>query len=185
LIIQQANNSIKLLDVLKSYNLSIDRSGHSGNWSVSVVCPFPNHKSGKEKTASFGYNYNSDKFHCFGCNASGGSVEFIALKERRNKLTIAEEIIRNTVGYIPNIINEFEDTEPKIEELLFDFSNYIYGIVNSNRTNLFVLDQINKITWWFDSYLMTVVPKKKIIVEELAARISKSKEILDKFRTNE
>jgi len=44
------------------------------------LCPFH-----EEKTPSFTVDRDSDSFHCFGCNASGGVDEFYDLLKEHGK----------------------------------------------------------------------------------------------------
>lgn len=75
-LIDEANAKLPLHLVLQSYNIPLIKS--FSDWSTSVTCPFPFHKNGNERSASFGYNFKRDFFHCFGCSTSGRSVEFIS-----------------------------------------------------------------------------------------------------------
>ena len=180
IVIREANKRLNLLLTLKERGINPYRQGNDP-WSARITCPFPFHKSGSEKTGSFGYNYVTDRFHCFGCNSSGGAVDFIALKDGDDKLSIAQKVIKEHCGYLPHSVFLEEDLDPIINELLFDFSTYIYSIISNNTNNENVLAQIDKVTWWFDNYLALAVPKKKIVVEELEGRISKAKRVLSRY----
>lgn len=177
-IIRLANSKVKLISVLNQRNIHFNRQNQYQEWSVSIKCPFPAHKNGNESTASFGYNFIKDIFYCFGCGNGGQAVEFIANLDRIDPIIIAEQIIKDNGGYdVDDIIPE--DENPKIEEILFEFGLYINNLIKNNRNKL---EQIEKVTWWLDSYLIARVPKNKLSVEELEVRVFKAKELLNSIK---
>ena len=181
LLIQTANKKKKLFIVLRQYGIEPVRSNQYSEWSNSIICPFPSHKGGNERSASFGYNFVKDTFHCFGCNMSGGAVEFISLKEGLSRNSVAEQILYELGGYDLEDDDILEDENPKIEKSLYDFSNYILLLYQKHKRDKNIIDQINKIIWWFDHYLIAKAPKNKIIINELEERILKAKELLEDF----
>src|SRR5690606_21221084 len=62
--IQAANKKVKLINIFNSYNISIKRLHNNQLWSVPIICPFPSHKHGNERTPSFGYNFVQNRFNC-------------------------------------------------------------------------------------------------------------------------
>jgi len=178
-IIQAANQIRSLLSVFQNYGITLDRQNDT--WSNKISCPFPSHKAGQEKTGSFNYNFQQDRFHCFGCGKSGRAVEFISYKEDIAKCIVAEQIIKDAGGYIPaNIVLE-ESSDPKIDKLLYNFSLFIFEIISKNKNNKIVLQQVDKITEWVDGYLIKAIPKRKVVVEELNHRLIKAKELLAQY----
>lgn len=174
-----ANKKTRLLIVLNSYNIRPTRSQYS-DWSDLFVCPFPFHKGGNERTPSFGYNFVEDRFHCFGCNTSGRTVEFIAFRNGLDRNAVAEQILRETEGY--DFAEEVEEDEnPKIDAAIFEFSSFLNSLHRKHKDDSTVLEQIDKVIWWFDLYLATKAPKDQIFVEELEYRISKAIELLKGF----
>ncbi len=181
-IIKRANKNARLINVItKIYKIPIERANNYSEWSILTYCPFPLHKGGTERTPSFGYNFVRDFFHCFGCSNSGGAVEFLSLMESVPRHLVAEQILKETAGYDSNNDKLEELDDPQIEALLFDFANYLYTICQSNKDKPAVLDQLDKITRWFDGYLYASVPRKKMTVAGLEARILKAKSKLEKF----
>lgn len=172
-IIRKANRKIKLIQVLNSYG--IDPYKRS-DWSDPLICPI--HKGGTERTPSFYYSFLEDRFHCFGCSTGGRAVEFLALKENIPHAIIAENIIKEFEGYDPNDEFEVEIDYAKIEELLFNFAIYLENVIKVNPDKI---EHIDKLTWWFDSYLAAKIPRNRIVVEELEHRIQKVKSLLKKF----
>jgi len=179
IIIRAANEIASLISVLKNSNITLERFG--GAWSGKIPCPFSFHKAGSEKTGSFNYNFEQDRFHCFGCGTSGRAVEFLSYKEGIDKTIIAERIIKDAGGYIPkNLIIE-ESIDPKIDKLLYEFSIYINNIILKNKYDKAVLEVVDKVTEWVDIYLAKTVPKRKVVVEELTHRLCKAQELLEEY----
>lgn len=175
-LIKVVNSKIKLLSILKRYGIVLKHG--SGNWSQPITCPFPFHKSGNESTASLGYNFSSDYFNCFGCGASGQAVEFISFTSGVSKIIVAERLFTEVSGYDFHDVIE-EDQNPKIEKALFEFASFIQDIICRYKSESDVLEQVEKITWWFDIYLLSKSPHNKIFVNEIEARILKAKELLE------
>lgn len=175
IILQAANEIVSLSSVLTKYGIKFEHQNEA--WSNKISCPFSSHKAGREKTGSFNYNFKQDLFHCFGCGKSGRAVEFLAFKKGVDKYIIAQQIIKDAGGYIPkNIIIE-ESIDPKVDRLLYEFSEFIYSIMDNAP-----LEQIDKVTEWIDIYLSKYAPKRKIVVEELSVRLSKARELLIKYK---
>ena len=71
-------DKIDILDILDRCNVEYTRS-QSGNFTHKMRCPFPDHLSGQERTASLYISERNNDFHCYGCNANGNIVTFIML----------------------------------------------------------------------------------------------------------
>jgi len=86
--------------VLNHYNIKTDRHN-------KTCCPFH-----QEKTPSFTVYPKTNSFHCFGCDVSGDTIEFIQLKEKCNK---HEAILKaqNFIGVPPNIKDPDKKPIPK------------------------------------------------------------------------
>jgi len=178
-LIKVANKKASLNDVFAQYNIVINRF-NSEKWSESITCPFPHHKGGKERTPSFGYNFEEDRFNCFGCSSRGGAVEFISLMERMRPELVAEQLIIQAGGY--DITDEeIEKKDEGIDKVLFAFAIWLSNLTQKNRNNKPVLSQIEKVNWWFDNYFLNNAPRNRIALDELTARIEKAKEILSKY----
>ena len=176
-----ANSKKKLFLVLQQYGIRLTRINHSDEWSDNLICPFPFHKGGKENTPSFGYNYQKDRFHCFGCTSSGRTVEFLAFKEDLDKVIVAQQILRELGGYETALDESIEDQNPKIKQLLFDFSKFLQIILQNYKYDTNALNQVDKVIWWFDNYIVANAPKDQITVEELSYRIMRATDLLKKF----
>lgn len=51
----------------------------SGKFTHKCACPNPEHKSGKERSASFYFNKDNGQFFCYGCNIYGNSFDLLKL----------------------------------------------------------------------------------------------------------
>ncbi len=86
--IEYIKNKVSILDVIAPY-VSITKKGNR----YFACCPFHN-----EKTPSFTIDIVRNRFHCFGCGASGDSINFLmeynslsfvdAVKELANKASV-------------------------------------------------------------------------------------------------
>ena len=179
-IITAANRKVRLINILNHYGIKLVKT-RRGDWSQPIICPLKSHKGANERTASFGYNFIQDRFNCFGCGASGRAVEFIALREGKSKLSVAKKILEKYSGYADEA--KFDSEDPKIEEMLLELSAFINRVVQRNKNDNRKIENIHKVLWWFDNYLIANVPKSKIVVEELEYRISKVRELLSEDDT--
>lgn len=71
--IKDIKTRLRILTLLDKYNIPLDKHH-------KTCCPFH-----EEKTPSFTVYPKTNTFHCFGCGASGDTIEFIQLKEKCNK----------------------------------------------------------------------------------------------------
>lgn len=177
--IRQVNNSLKLSKILQeTYNIKLVKQ-YNSNWSESIVCPFPFHKGGNERTGSFGYNFKSDYFHCFGCGASGRSVEFIAFINETDKYLVAQELSEDID--LSQVENTYEPpNRQEIQELLFKFSAKLNKLYSTKDPE--VIEELDKIVWWIDLFIYTrISSKKELKVEEVRNRINRAEELLDEL----
>lgn len=177
-IIRQVNRLVKLRKILsENYNIQFTQN-YNNEWSELITCPLPSHKGGNERTGSFGYNFNKDYFNCFGCGASGGPVEFISLMTGQDKYLVAEELAEklDLTKELENFDEQIDQRE--IKELILNFAstlNKLYATKNKK-----IIEEVDKITWWFDLYLYArISSKKEINIEELRQRIGKANELLE------
>lgn len=172
--IKEANSKIKLIDVLRSYGFSIEQNYQRPTWSNNLACPFKSHKGAKERTPSFGYCFERDYFFCFGCNSSGRAVEFISLYEEVPRYKVAERIL-----------SQFEDSstedfsyEDNITPMLLNFSKFLQELIQKNKNNKEILNDIDKLIWWIDCYLMEKLSINSMDINDLSYRINRVKELL-------
>ncbi len=178
-IIQLANEHVSCFSVLEHYGISFNNSQING-WTNHIICPFPDHN---ERTPSFGYNTNQDRFNCFGCRKSGRAVEFKSYMDNRSRLDIAQDILYN-LGINENearFIND--DLNEKINLIVLNFSKYIQILIKKYKNNDLIIKQIEKIIYCWDMYILykltTALNGSKLKVNEFENRAIKYKEILD------
>jgi hypothetical protein len=169
--IKSANRKVRLLDILRHYGLKIEKDYQRSNWSINIICPLPNHKGGKERTASFAYNFVTDHFNCLGCNKSGRAVEFISLYERVTRTSVAERILSQ---YGEDVSTEdFEDYEDDISPILFEGSKHLQELIQKNKHNPEKLKRIDKYIYYLDFYIANI---KVVTAEGLKYRMDRIKE---------
>ncbi|MCL2247425.1 MAG: CHC2 zinc finger domain-containing protein, partial [Lentimicrobiaceae bacterium] len=84
--IQEIKQQLSILQVLQHYNLTVDRNNQ-------ICCPFH-----ADDTPSCRIYPQTNSFHCFGCGATGDTIEFIEKYERISKheaLVRASSLITN------------------------------------------------------------------------------------------
>ncbi len=146
-------------------------------WSVSITCPFPSHKDARERTGSFGYNFATDRFFCFGCHQSGQAVEFIASYTEKTRTSVVEDILAQH-GDEEDVALEdnYQEHEDSINLALLDGSKFLQEMIQKHKHNPDALRYIDKLIWWLDFYMMSKAPRIK--PNELQARIERAKELL-------
>lgn len=174
--IKLANKKIRLLDVLRHYGIKIEKNYQRPIWSNNIRCPLPSHKGAKERTPSFGYRFDSDFFHCLGCNASGRAVEFVSLYEGITRTEVAERILSKYGEEISE--DDFAEYNDNLSPLLVDAAGYIQNFIKENKHNKEKMDELNKFIWWIDFYLMSKAFGNKIDSDGFSYRINRMKELL-------
>jgi hypothetical protein len=186
-LIRAANHKVSLIKILNQYGIKPNRA-RGGNWSQMVQCPLKSHKGGKERTPSFGYNFQQDRFNCLGCGVSGMAVEFLSISEGKwdgdrfipkSKLLIAKRILEKYSGYTTDESRIEETEDPRTEKVLFEFSGYVQKTMRASPDKPDVLGRIDKVLFWIDSYLKDKAPKGKVTFEGLEKRIIRAKEVID------
>ncbi len=110
-------NSIKLFELLQSYDVNV---GYRNN----TYCPFPFHKNGNERSASFNFYPNTNSFYCWGCKTGGRAVDFISRYKSISRYDAALEIINEySVGDVSNIerVNNYYPVYAEFSNLIREF----------------------------------------------------------------
>jgi len=174
--IKKANQKVRLIDVLHSYGFKIERNYQRSEWSTNIICPFPSHKNGGERTASFGYNFKQDRFVCLGCNLTGQAVEFISAFTGKTRNSVVKDIFAR-YGDEDNVALNFIDYDDKITKILLDGSKFLQIAIQTYKNNPEMLDYINKLIWWLDFYITSKSPHC-IDSSEFQVRLERVKELL-------
>lgn len=179
-LVRLANKKLRLITVLHRYGIAPIRQQFS-KWSNPIRCPF--HKGGRERTASFGYNFDGDWFNCLSCNRHGRAVEFIAYFESSvtGRLVTFNEVANIILSRYEHAqeLDLGEDDSKKVEELLFGFSKFLQELNQKNKYQPEKKAWVEKVTWCFDCYLDYAVPSSRISLEDLEARIEQAKGLLN------
>jgi hypothetical protein len=51
----------------------------TGKYTHRMTCPFQFHKNGQERTASFRFNDNTNRYMCYGCSSKGNVLDFLSI----------------------------------------------------------------------------------------------------------
>ena len=111
--------------------------------------------------------------NCMGCRAAGHAVEFISLYTGKSRGAIADAILSRYSEDV--VVDEYDNRNPEIEKALFDLSGFVREIICNDPRRM---AEVDKIMWWFDSYLAVSSAKGKIVVEDLEHRVTRAKELL-------
>lgn len=131
-LIQKAN-AVSIKKILKHYGL---RTNHSDK----MICPFPSHKGGKERTPSFKIYSQDNSFHCFGCNSGTYCTDFVAKMENISTTDAARSIL--TI-FDSDVVVEFDRKVNHHEELevMMKFSDAVrdfYGKFQDEQSIKFI-----------------------------------------------
>lgn len=170
-VIQLANSKLSLKNILDHYNVVLENTYSSSNWSYRTSCPFDDHN---DRTPSFGYNPNIDVFNCLGCHRSGRAVEFIAYKEFQDKYQVAKNILSKYGSLDLSLeIDPVFDIN-KIKRLLFNHASNILEFKKKNNFSSNALNYAKSLSWSVDVFLRknTEFNEKnfnnlKIIIEQI------------------
>lgn len=113
-----------------------------------IICPFKDHKGGKENSASFKVYNDTNTFHCFGCHKSGNPINFVSLYEKISIKDAVEKLLSlaNSDEFMIDIESNTEDFNKKIQ-LLIDFSEEILKFKKnySDEKSLLYIDNLCKV----------------------------------------
>jgi DNA primase len=104
--IQDIKSSLSITTVLNRYNLQPDKHH-------KICCPFHD-----DKSPSLVIYPQTNTFHCFGCGATGDSIQFIELYEKISK---HEALLKATEIISPGITGQPVKPEPNLTELYEGF----------------------------------------------------------------
>jgi hypothetical protein len=110
-------NSISLILVAERYGLDLKHNSKIG-------CPFPNHKGGRERTASFVFYKETNTYHCFGCKTGKTTIDFVMNMDNLTR--------DNSIRFLLNEYNTFLDLENDYDDFLdlyVDFSNFVRPMI--------------------------------------------------------
>jgi len=163
-------NSIDLLKIFNLYNINIDNR--------KCVCPFLNHKGGRESSPSFYFYPETNSFYCFGCKIGTLPVDFVSNIENIGRIKAATKIIESFGSEeIQNIVNINNNFQLEKNQLLIDFSFFIHEKIIYYKNNKEALDKIEDTTYVFDK----LNNKYDLDVKALKSTILKIKDRIDEI----
>lgn len=179
-LIYEANKLVPLSSVLFKYQKDWEVTENQSGWTHKSRCLFPDHRN-RDNTPSFGYNSKDGRFHCFGCQRSGNTVQFLAFMEGRSVVEVAKEILFRFKSPEDVIVELEESQTEKTDELLIEFSKEVREFLHAHQDNPKALPYIESVTWSLDVYLDKHSMAGTINFESLQAMIDKLREYFDLF----
>jgi len=119
--IENLENSIDIVDTISSY-IQLRKSGAN----YKAKCPFHD-----ENTASFTVSPAKQIYHCFGCQAGGGSVKFVMEIEKLNYPEALEKLADQNNITLEYDRNDYQKQDTSIMQKLND---YYVRQLDSNHT---------------------------------------------------
>ena len=167
-LINQAN-SVNIISIFKSFNVSLDE------FNTKCLCPFPDHN---ERSPSFVFYKNTNRFYCFGCKEGGGPVEFVSHMNNIDKITSAENIISN-FEIDPTLLLEKEAFGFQERQMLYmEFSEIIRSFIMKNLDDKTALEYAENAGKIFD----TINSRNKLDNAGIKSILNKLKLRLEEFR---
>lgn len=179
-LIYEANKLVPLASIIFKYQNNWEITQNQSGWTHKSRCLFPDHRD-RDNTPSFGYNSKDGRFHCFGCQRSGNTVQFIAFMEGRSIVEVAKEIITRFKSPEEVIVELEESHTEKADELLTQFSKEIREFLYTHQNNSKASSYVESVTWNLDVYLEKHSLAGTLNFEHLQARIDKLREYLCLF----
>lgn len=154
-LLQTANLKYPLSLILSKYQVELEPIVGANGWTMQCCCPFPDHS---ERTPSFYFNTEEERFNCFGCHRGGKAVEFIAVYEGISRIAAAEKL---TQGYNPTEIQiqVVEDQTKVLQEKMFELSDLAREIYKKEPTKLMGLN-LEKVFETLDIHLRVFESEK-------------------------
>lgn len=176
-LIKSINSKVSLQTIFNKYSINFEFVGSANGWTQRCSCPFADHD---DRSPSFGYNPEQNRFNCFGCHRAGSTVEFYAFMEEISFYEAANYFLKNK-DQNEIIIKDLNNFDSKlIQLLLFDFSDQIRIFKKQHKSEL-ASQYAEDICLGLDLYIQKTIPNRTLDVDELKIRINKLKERLNLF----
>lgn len=183
-LIKLANDKTALGPIFQRYQIDFKQQYSPSGWTHKSLCPFKDHH---ERTPSFSYNPQENRFNCFGCQRGGKAVQFIAYMDDKPQIQVAKELLNRVLREDEIIaeIGEHEEDNFKIRDLLFEYADYVANFVERNNYEANAIQYAETVTWPLDAYVRNHLPAGSIVLEQLEGRIALLKEHLDAYGEDE
>ena len=130
-------NLVSLSKILKFYNVRIDPYSHK------AICPFSDHKGGRENTPSFELYEDTNSFYCHGCRYNRSTTDFVAKMDGTAKILAAKKILKIFKDDIidDEVYLEHVDFNERLN-IMLDFSSSIRNFIlsHSNKDGLVFIE---------------------------------------------
>lgn len=161
-------NSVDIKKVFSLYKIN------TTDYSKKIICPFPFHANGSERTPSFYYYTETNTFFCFGCKSSGKPTKFVSLMDGISISQAADKIIKRFQLLDQTLLEDIKAKSFNDKcELYIGFSNYINPYIKNNSTREFA----EKLCKVFD----TITMKKNLNEKAVIHLINKLKNQMEMF----
>lgn len=154
-LLQTANLRYPLSLILSKYQVELEPIVGSNGWTMQACCPFPDHS---ERTPSFYFNVEEERFNCFGCHRGGKAIEFISAYEGISRFAAAEKLSQ---GYNPAEIQIqiVEDQAKIVQEQMFELADIAREIYHNEPTQI-MANNLEKIFEIMDIHLRAFESEK-------------------------
>lgn len=150
-------SKVDIIEILKEYDVYLEETGMSDNFTHKAYCPFHEGKEGgRERTPSFFVSKHTNTFYCFSCGKGRDACNFVSYMEGTPQI-IALEKLAKRVGLIDKNgkyddletdINIVYEPQKSIAPVLIDISLAIENHRNEKNFN-----KIEKLCKKLDKYL--------------------------------
>lgn len=119
-------NTVPLVKLFKHYGLRLDEHNRK------IVCPFPSHQGGRERSGSFYFYPDTNTFWCFGCKTGVTPCDLVAGLDGCTKVKAASKVLElfHADADDDNIFDRQNFSEKL--EIMMDFSNYVRDFLQQN-----------------------------------------------------
>lgn len=118
--INHLNEKHSLRVIFQFYSLYLEYNPTQSGWTEKACCPFPDHN---DDTASFYFHPEKNIFYCFGCQKSGGPVQFVSFYGQVSFLEALKIIVEKNFPS-QEIKSQISDVE-KEKEIVFLLSDFV------------------------------------------------------------
>jgi len=170
ILIDKANKVIDLLDYLNE-RISLDTIiSHSG-WTRRTFCPF--HKSGLERTPSFFVNPYKNMFYCQACEAKGGIVQYLSLKQNIPESIVASHILQSFDIKITAFSEEKNRLKEKkrIQKAMIKLSKIFNVFLKSHQDDEEAFEFTNKAMEGFDNAYILNTKGVEVNIDEIVINL--------------
>lgn len=140
-LIDQANG-ISLLYIFQEFSIKIDKNNRT------TQCPF--HKGGNERSPSFWYYPDTNRFHCFGCSKTGLPCDFVLMIKHITKVEASLYILEKYAGLLNSAGELSEIKDIFSDDIILEFSSAIRSFIKNNNYSAEAISFADNLCFSFD-----------------------------------